>query len=121
MKMKWSVILLSLVFVGTLCVAQTSPKNDKEKVQKNTAEEARWQGTIVRINKKNSSLSVRGGMSNMESTERQIFYDDSTQWTKLGKPADQSQFKEGSFVIVLGHVGDKGVFHATRIDLRMPR
>ena len=57
----------------------------------------------------------------MESTERVILYDGSTQWTKQGKPAEQSEFKEGSFVIVLGHPDEKGVFHATRIDLRLPR
>jgi len=57
----------------------------------------------------------------MESTERTILYDGSTQWTKQGKPAEQSEFKEGSFVIVLGHPDEKGVFHATRIDLRLPR
>jgi hypothetical protein len=27
-----------------------------------------------------------------------IFYDGSTQWTKQGKPAEQSEFEEGSFV-----------------------
>jgi hypothetical protein len=31
----------------------------------------------------------------MESMERQIVYDRSTEWTKQGKPADQSEFKEG--------------------------
>jgi len=45
----------------------------------------------------------------------------STQWTKLGKPGEQDEIKEGSFVIVLGQVDDKGVLHATRIDLRLPR
>src|SRR5438876_291015 len=50
-----------------------------------------------------------------------IFYDSSTEWTKQGKPADQNEFKEGSFVIVLGHPDDKGVLHATRVDLRLPR
>jgi hypothetical protein len=31
------------------------------------------------------------------------------------------EVKEGSFVIILGHVDDKGVLHATRVDLRKPR
>jgi hypothetical protein len=29
--------------------------------------------------------------------------------------------KTGSFVIVLGHEDEKGVLHATRVDLRLPR
>lgn len=118
--MKWSAILLALVLLGTLCVAQEAPESGKKQEKKAAAAEARWQGTILRVNKGTSSLSVRGGMGNMESTERQIFFDDSTKWTKQGKPADASEFKEGSFVIVLGHVTD-GVFHASRIDLRAPR
>ena len=118
--MKLSVILLTFVFMGVAFAGQTTPSGDKKEATADT-KEARWQGHIVRINKDNSSLSVRGGQKNMESMERQIFYDSSTEWTKQGKPADQSEFKEGSFVIVLGHPDDKGVFHATRIDLRAPR
>jgi Domain of unknown function (DUF5666) len=118
--MKLSVVLLTLAFMGVAFGGQTTPANDKKEATAD-AKKARWQGHIVRINKDNSSLSVRGGQKNMESMERQIFYDSSTVWTKQGKPADQSEFKEGSFVIVLGHPDDKGVFRATRIDLRTPR
>jgi hypothetical protein len=118
--MKLSVIVLTFVFMGVAFAGQTTPSGDKKETTADT-KEARWQGHIVRINKDNSSLSVRGGQKNMESMERQIFYDSSTEWTKQGKPAGQSEFKEGSFVIVLGHPDDKGVFHATRIDLRLPR
>jgi len=50
-----------------------------------------------------------------------VAYDSSTEWTNLGKPGKQDEVKEGSFVIVLGHVDDKGVLHARRIDLRLPR
>ena len=122
--MRLSVILLAFVFVGVLFAGQATPASNSDqdkKVAPADAKEARWQGHIVRINKDQSSLSVRGGQSNMESTERMILYDDSTQWTKQGKPAEQSEFKEGSFVIVLGHPDEKGVFRATRIDLRLPR
>ena len=117
--MRVAAILLTLVVFGTLCVGQTPSASDKQD-KKTTAKEARWQGSIVRVNK-NSTLIVRGGQGNMESTERTIVYDSSTEWTKQGKPAQQSEFKEGSFVIVLGHADKKGVFHATRIDLRLPR
>ena len=122
--MKLLVILLTFVFVGVLFAGQATPARSSEQDKKEApadAKEARWQGHIVRINKDQSSLSVRGGQSNMESTERVILYDGSTQWTKQGKPAEQAEFKEGSFVIVLGHPDEKGVFRATRIDLRLPR
>jgi hypothetical protein len=112
------------VFAGVAFAGQATPTSNSDQEKKEApadAKEARWQGHIVRINKDESSLSIRGGQSNMESTERLIFYDGSTQWTKQGKPAEQSEFKQGSFVIVLGHPDEKGVFHATRIDLRLPR
>jgi hypothetical protein len=120
--MKFSAILASFVFLG-LAFGQTTPANDSKQAKMTAADskESRWQGHIVRINKDQSSMSVRGGRGNMESTERQIFYDSSTQWTKQGKAAEQSEFKEGAFVIVLGHSDDKGVFHASRVDLRLPR
>ena len=105
-----------LAIVVTLCVGQLSANSDQGKKK-----ESRWQGHIVRLDKSDSRLIIRGGQGNMESTERQIYYDDSTEWTKQGQPAEQSEFKEGSFVIVLGHPDKKGVFHASRIDLRLPR
>jgi len=122
--MKFSVILLTFVFAGVAFAGQPTPASSSDQDKKAVPaeeKESRWQGHIVRINKDQSSLNVRGGQSSMESTERMILYDASTQWTKQGKPAEQSEFKEGSFVIVLGHPDEKGVFHATRIDLRLPR
>lgn len=115
--MRLFLIILSTMIMGNALAAQTA----SEKSSAVGSQDARWQGHIVRINKGNSSLSVRGGMKNMESTERQIFYDGSTEWTKQGKPANQDEFKEGAFVIAVGHVDDKGVFHATRVDLRAQR
>ena len=116
--MRLLLIILSTIILGTALAAQTT---GEQKQSAAGSQEAKWQGHIVRINKGASSLSIRGGMKNMESTERQIFYDDSTEWTKQGKPADQGEFKDGSFVIAVGHVDDKGVFHATRVDLRAQR
>ena len=101
--MKLSVIVLAFVLVGLALTSETtlaSNNNQGEKATSADAKEARWQGHIIRVNKDKSTLSIRGGQSNMESTERTIVYDDSTQWTKQGKPAEQSDFKQGSFVIV---------------------
>jgi hypothetical protein len=47
----------------------------------------------------------------MESMERQIVYDSSTEWTKQGNPPTRANLKK-ALVIVLGHPDDKGVFHA---------
>jgi len=119
--MRLSAIAVILLIVGTLGVGQLSATTNSDQSKKAAGKEARWQGSIVRMDKKDSRLIVRGGQANMESIERQIYYDDSTEWTKLGKPAQQDEFKEGSFVIVMGSVNKKGIFHAKRIDLRMPR
>src|SRR5437016_6725179 len=75
--MKLSVILLTLAFMGVAFAGQTTPASDKKEATADT-KETRWQGHIVRMEK--SSLSVRGGQKNMESMERQIFYDSSTEW-----------------------------------------
>lgn len=119
--MRLSAKLATLVLAGFLCfgiLASAGNSNDEKTA---AAKESRWQGHIVRVDKKDSRLIIRGGQGNMENIERQVYYDSSTEWTKQGKPAEQSEFKEGSFVIVLGHADKKGVFHATRVDLRLPR
>ncbi|HZQ24467.1 MAG TPA: hypothetical protein VFA89_16885 [Terriglobales bacterium] len=113
--MKRSMILITVLLLTVGILAQT------DSMAGSKTKEERWQGHIVRINKDNSTLDVRGGRKNMDQTDRRIQYDSSTAWTKQGKPADQSEFKDGSFVIVLGQSDSKGVFHATRVDLRMPR
>jgi hypothetical protein len=116
--MKLSAILLVLIFATVAFAGQSTMVDDKKA---GDTKPARWQGHIVRMNKDQSSLSIRGGQGNMESVERTVFFDGNTQWTKQGKPAQMEDFKDGSFVIVLGHPDDKGVLHATRIDLRLPR
>jgi hypothetical protein len=66
-------------------------------------------------------MDIRGDKTTQADHLKKVAYDDSTEWTKLGKPGKQDEVKEGSFVIVLGHVDDKGVLHAKRVDLRVPR
>jgi hypothetical protein len=122
--MKRSLILSALVLAGVVMagypISGQGGQQEKKPATKE-AKETKWQGNIIRINKEESTIDLRGGMTNNDSDEKKIAYDSSTRWTKLGKPAEQSEFKEGSFIIVLGHVNDKGVLHATRIDLRLPR
>src|SRR6202048_1101211 len=121
--MKVPVTLLALVLAGSAfagmpagAAQEAAEKKDAPAAQKET----QWQGTGVRFNKNQVVLEVHGGPA--PSTElRKVAYDSSTHWTKQGKPGQQDEVKEGSFVILLGHVDDSGVLHATRIDLRRPR
>jgi len=83
--------------------------------------ETKWQGHVVRIYKDLSQMDIKGGVNTRSDELRKIAYDSSTHWTKLGKPGEMDEVKEGSFVIVVGQVDDKGVLHANRIDLRLPR
>lgn len=122
--MKGSLTLLSLILVGAVFAAMPASGRQPASETKAAAaaeKETKWQGHVVRINKEDSQLDIRGGVSGNSDDVRKVAYDSSTQWTKGGKPGQQDEVKEGSFVIVLGKVDDKGVLHATRVDLRMPR
>jgi len=123
--MKVFVILLTLALVGGISSGQARAADDngQDKASDAHTKEFRWQGHISRINKGQSYLIVLGAneQTNGFHVEKQIFFDSSTQWSKLGKPVDQSEFKEGSFVIVLGYLDGKSIFHAVLIDLRRPR
>ena len=126
--MKCALVLSALVLAGmTIAGYPISGRGSQEekkpatKEAKAKAKETKWRGSIIRINKEESTIDLRGGLTNTDSDEKKISYDGSTRLTKLGKPAEQSEFKDGSFIILLGHVDDKGVLHATRIDLRLPR
>ncbi len=112
--MKGSLTLLSLILVAAVFAAMPAGANQAAK------KETKWQGTVSRIYKDLSQMDIRGGADPSKDL-RKVAYDSSTAWTKLGKPGQPDEVKEGSFVIVLGQVDDKGVLHATRIDLRLPR
>jgi hypothetical protein len=122
--MKGSLTLLSLVLAGAVVAAMPGSANQaatENKAAPAAKKETKWQGHVVRIYKDQSEMDIRGGATGQSEDLRKVAYDSSTGWTKLGKPGQQDEVKEGSFVIVLGHVDDKGVLHATRIDLRLPR
>jgi hypothetical protein len=121
--MKGSLTLLSLVLAGAVFVAMPVSANQAADKKEASAakKEAKWQGHVVRIYKDESQMDIRGGVNTRSDDLRKIAYDSSTEWTKLGKPGQRDEVKEGSFVIVLGHVDDKGVLHAKRVDLRLPR
>lgn len=118
--MKAPVTFLCLLLAGAVFApagfCQAAPEKKEAPAAK---KEAKWQGYVVRVSKDESSIDLRGGPSPSKMM-RKVSFDSSTEWTKLGKPAKMDDVKEGSFVIVLGNV-DKGVLHATRVDLRLPR
>ena len=95
--------------------ARAAIAQEKQGTMEKPAAQLRWHGTIVRWSKDNSTLDVRKG-----NVVKTIHYDSSTQWTQAQgkKPAEMSQFTEGSDVICLGKAGEKGSFVATKIDLR---
>jgi hypothetical protein len=120
--MKVPLALLSLVFAGLVLAAMPAGATQEMSEKKDAAaqKETQWQGNVIRFYKDKSMLEIHGGAA-PSSDLRKVAYDSSTQWTKQGKPGQQDEVKEGSFVILVGHVDDSGVLHATRIDLRRPR
>jgi len=117
--MKICVILLCAALA--IPVFNARPAGAQDSTEKKTmAKQAKWQGHVVRIDKEHSMIDLRGGPA-PSTSERKVAYDNSTEWTKLGKPGQMDEVKEGSFVILLGQVDEKGVMHATRVDLRLPR
>lgn len=121
--MKVRLALLSIALVGAIGATMPATAQDASKdaaATKTATKEAKWQGHIVRIDKDHSMIDLRGGPAPAHDL-RKVAFDDKTEWTKLSKPAQMDEFKEKSFVIVVGHVDDKGIMHATRVDLRLPR
>jgi hypothetical protein len=122
--MKVCTTLLSLVLTGAIFAAMPAGANQAAAENKKATaakKDAKWQGHVVRIYKDLSQMDVRSAKTGEAEHLRKVAYDSATEWTKRGKPGQQDEVKEGSFVIVLGHVDDKGVLHAKRVDLRLPR
>jgi hypothetical protein len=102
--------LLIVLFVAVGLAAQEKAAGEKKK-------EVRWHGTIIRSDKDGSTLTVR---KRGETRELVVHYSSATRWTKLNKPAEASEFKDGARVICLGNYDENKNFVATRIDLREP-
>jgi acid phosphatase class B len=124
--MKLALTLSTVLCAGMAFTVQSASASAATQEQKapseKTEKESKWQGKVLRVYEGESKLDIRGGEKASASEVRVIAFDSSTKWTKLNKDGGkQSDVKDGSFIIVLGHVDDKGVMHATRIDLRLPR
>jgi len=111
-----SLVLAGAVFVGLPAQAFQAPADQKPAAAKQT----KWQGHVTRIDTDHSLIDLHGGAAPTVAAVT-VAYTSSTEWTNKGKPAQQSDVKAGSFVIVMGTVDSKGVMHATRIDLRAAR
>lgn len=115
--MKIALLVVSLIFAGIVTASHAVSAGAAQEKK-----EAKWQGTVLRISKDQSTMDIRGGDTPNATETRKIAFSSSTQWTKGNKPGgDLADIKEGSFVIAVGTVDDKGVLQATRIDLRLPR
>lgn len=122
--MKVPLSLLSLVLAGAVFAAMPAGAKQATAETKQTPaakKETKWQGHVVRIYKDLSQMDIRGGVNTRSEDVRKVAYDSATEWTKLGKPGQMDEVKEGSFVIIVGQIDDKGVLHAKRVDLRLPR
>src|SRR3989442_15871750 len=103
--MKFLAILLALVFASVAFASQATSANESKPEKKAASaegKETRWQGTIVRIDKEKSTMSIRGGQANMSSMERQGSYDKLNHLNKKGKTAQASEIKEGEFGVFVG-------------------
>jgi hypothetical protein len=108
-----------LVFpLSTAVFAQEAPQEAK------AAKPARWEGTVTRVSKDHSTLTVRKLGS---SHERTVQYDSSTKWvsqehgSKKVNDIDSSQVKDGDRVIAEGTWDKDGVLHATVISKRLTK
>ena len=117
--------LVTLLFTSVLALplatavfAQDAPAQAK------AAKEARWDGTVIRSSKDQSTLTVRDVASSHEKT---VQYDSSTRWvsqehgSKKVNDIDSSQVKDGDRVIAEGTWDKDGVLHATLISKRLTK
>ena len=113
--------LLTLLFVSLVAFPLVTAVFAQEAPAK--AKQARWEGTVVRSSKENSTLTVRKVNS---TEERTVQYDSSTKWvsqyhgdTKVND-IDASQVQDGDRVICTGTYDNKSaVLHATLISKRL--
>jgi hypothetical protein len=115
--------LLTLVFTSLLAFPLSTAMFAQEApAQEMAAKETRWEGTVIRSNPDQSTLTVKKVGSSAEMT---VQYDGSTRWvsqehgSKKVNNIDASQVKDGDFVICKGTWEKKGVLHATLISKRL--
>jgi outer membrane lipoprotein-sorting protein len=113
--MKKIVLILLFALFATLGFAGQG----EQPAGKTMAKAARWSGTVDRIDKDNSTLTVRKRGGTISKT---INFDASTKWLKRdGKtPLDMSAVKEGDLVVCNGKT-EGAKFIAEEIVDRTPK
>ncbi|HLZ92056.1 MAG TPA: hypothetical protein VKQ28_10095 [Candidatus Acidoferrum sp.] len=115
MLKKQLTLLFALVLTLSLAAAMFAQAPAK-------AKEARWEGRVVRINKTDSSLTVRKSGSTLEKS---CVYDSSTKWVsqyhadKKINDIEASDVKEEDYVICKGTSESAGSIHASLISKRL--
>ncbi len=105
-------LCLGVVFAAAL----VRPSYAQEKKEAPAAAKGdRIDGTVKSVDAKTKTISVR---LRGKTASQDVTYDDKTQITFRNKPSTIDEVKDERRVICLGKAGDKGVFHATRIDVR---
>jgi hypothetical protein len=118
--------LLTLLFSSVLVFSLSTPilaqKPQAKAAKEQAKKQDRCEGTVVRVSKDKSTLTVSQSGSTVVKT---VAYDSLTQWTsqehgsKKANDIDASQVKDGDRVICLGTYGKDGVLHATLISKRL--
>jgi S-adenosylmethionine hydrolase len=95
-----------------------APATAQEKESKSSAtkaKETRIDGSVHMIDTKTNTITVtlRG-----KTSQKEVVYNDKTQFTFRNKPSTFAEVKEGRRVIVLGTTNDKMQLVATRVDIR---
>ena len=121
--MKIAKLVVSLVFAGIVIASNPISAGAGQEKKAAQTKEAKWQGTVLRVNQDQSTIDIRGGSAGANADQtRKIAFSASTQWTKGNKPGGSlSDIKANSFIIAVGKVDNDGVLQATRIDLRLPK
>ena len=98
------------------------PESHQKGTKHKTAEEARWEGVVVRSDRDDQTLTVR---KRGTTQEKVIHYDSSTQFvsqahgSKKVNPIDASDIKDNDRVICVGRYDEKSSFHAKLISKRL--
>jgi hypothetical protein len=115
--------LLTLLFTSVLALPlATAVFAQEAPAQAKAANEARWDGTVIRSSPDKSTLTVRKRGGTAEMT---VQYDSSTRWVsqehggKKTNDIDASQVKDNDRVICKGNWEKKGILHATLISKRL--
>jgi hypothetical protein len=117
MLKKHFTLLFALLFTFSLAGAAFAQEAPAKK-----AKVGRWEGRVVRINKADSSLTVRKVGSSLEKT---IKYDASTKWVsqyhaeKKVNDITSDDVKDQDYVICTGTWENAGSLHATMISKRL--